>query len=173
MQNFFYILATFTWRVKWRSQTPLFCCHKYYKMPETTPVRETVASTRKNTLHLCSNNAVAKNHADFNLAVNMLHLIWRRFMLLFFRVSSCQHFFLMLPARKLRLRVLFVTQHVSAQCMEQKPLCATVLASWLFHTSPFSLLSSGQAVYISLKIEPSIKLRIILFSLLGCGCFNL
>lgn len=83
-------------------------------MPKKTP--QEVLSNWKNTWYLCKDSAVAVSPAAFNLAINMLHLIWQRFVLLFFMASSggrlklANVFSFLLPVRKLRLVVVFVTQ---------------------------------------------------------------
>lgn len=55
-------------------------------MPKKTP--QEVLSNWKNTWDLSNDSAVAVSPAAFNLAINMLHLIWQRFLLLFFMASS-------------------------------------------------------------------------------------
>lgn len=95
-------------------------------MPKKTP--QEVLSNWKNTWYLCKDSAVAVSPAAFNLAINMLHLIWQRFVLLFFMASSggrlklANVFSFLLPVRKLRLVVVFVTQCIRAQFMRQKPV---------------------------------------------------
>lgn len=56
--------------------------HKYHKLPRSTAIQTEVLSDWKNTPCLCSNKAVLKRCAEFNLATSMLHLIWQRLLLL-------------------------------------------------------------------------------------------
>lgn len=79
--------ATCTERIKWKNKV-LLQLPQYYKMPRSASIKKEDPSNWEKMLYPSSNNGVAVNYTDFNLAINMLHLIGQRLVLLFFMVSS-------------------------------------------------------------------------------------